>query len=217
MASYTWSKSLDIESSGQDESIENIYNEQADYGPSTFNISQMFVLSGVYALPVGEGKAYLRSPNRFVQGALGNWNVGSIITLNSGSVFNAAAGGDIANVGGGAQRAEEIGNPYSGTGFRQSHLSWINPASFAVPAPYTYGNESRNNLVGPPYKDVDFNAFKNFPLSSRATLQFRSEFFNLFNHTNYGLPVTNVQSTSFGEILGANAAREIQFAVKVLF
>ena len=217
MASYTWSKSLDIESSGQDGSIENIYNEHADWGPSTFDISQMFVLSGVYALPVGRGKRFLSTPNRFVQGIAGNWNVGSIITLQSGQVFNASAGGDIANVGGGAQRAEQIGNPYSGIGFHQSHLHWLNPASFAVPAPYTFGNESRNNLVGPPYKDVDFNAFKNFPLTKRATLQIRAEFFNLFNHTNYGTPVNNVQSTSFGQILGANAAREIQFAAKVIF
>jgi hypothetical protein len=217
MASYTWSKSLDIESSGQDGSIENIYNERADWGPSAFDVSQMLVLSGAYELPVGRGKRYLPSPNRFVQGIAGNWNVGSIITLDSGGVFNASAGGDIANVGGGAQRAKQLGNPYSGIGFHQSHKQWINPASFGVPAPFTFGNESRNNLVGPPYKDVDFNAFKNVPLTSRATLQVRAEFFNLFNHTNYGIPVSNVQSTSFGQILGANPAREIQVAAKVLF
>ena len=217
LASYTWSKSLDIESSGQAGSVENFYNMQADYGPSDFNISQMFSLSGVYALPVGRNKRFLSSANRFVQGIAGNWNVGSIITLDSGHVFNAMAGGDIANVGGGAQRAEQIGNPYGGVGFHQSQNEWINPASFAVPAPYTFGNESRNNLVGPAYKDVDFNAYKDLPLTERATLQLRGEFFNLFNHTNYGLPVNNVQSPAFGKIFGANPAREIQFAVKVLF
>jgi hypothetical protein len=217
LASYTWSKSMDIESSLESGSIENFYNMQADWGPSDFNRSQMFVLSGVYALPVGRGKSYLSSPNGFVQAIAGNWNVGSIISLISGAPFDVLAGGDVANVGGGSQRAEEIGNPYSGIGFHQSHNEWINTAAFATPKQYTFGNESRNNLVGPPYKDVDFNAFKDFPLTSRATLQFRGEFFNLFNHTNYGGPVNNVQSPAFGKIFGANPAREIQFALKVLF
>ncbi len=218
LASYTWSKSMDIASSGQSgASIENFYNMHADWGPSDFNRSQMLVLSGVYALPVGRGKSYLSSPNRFVQAIAGNWNVGSIISLISGAPFDVLAGGDVANVGGGAQRAEQIGNPYSGIGFHQSQNEWINTAAFATPKQYTFGNESRNNLVAPPYKDVDFNAFKDFPLTRRATLQFRGEFFNLFNHTNYGGPVNNVQSPAFGKILGAGPAREIQFAAKVLF
>lgn len=217
MASYTWSKSMDIESSGQAGSIENFYNMRADYGPSDFNISQMFVLSGTYALPVGRRKRYLSTSSRFVQAVAGDWNMGSIITLDSGNVFNAVAGGDIANVGGGNQRADEIGPPYAGSGFHRNQNAWINPASFAVPAPYTFGNESRNNLVGPSYKNVDFDVFKNFPFKERATLQLRGELFNLFNHTNYVVPVNNVQSSSFGKILGANPARDIQFAVKVLF
>jgi hypothetical protein len=216
-ASYTWSKSMDIESSLQSGTIENFYNMQADYGPSDFNRSQMLVLSGVYALPVGRGKRYLSSPNGFVQAIAGNWNVGSIISLVSGAPFDVLAGGDVANVGGGTQRAEQIGNPYSAPGFHQSQNEWINTAAFAIPKQYTFGNESRNNLVGPPYKDVDFNAYKDFLLTSRATLQLRGEFFNLFNHTNYGLPVNNVQSPAFGKIFGANPAREIQFAAKVLF
>ena len=99
----------------------------------------MFVLSGVYALPVGRGKHYLSNPNRFLQAVAGNWNIGSIIAFDSGQIFNAYADGDIANVGGGTQRAEEIGNPYAGTGFRQGQKSWINPASFVEPAPYTFG------------------------------------------------------------------------------
>ena len=216
MASYTWSKSLDIESSGQDGSVESIYNEPFEWGPSTYNIGQLFVFSSVYALPVGRGKRFLSSPNRFVQGALGNWNVGAIVSLHSGNVFNASVG-DVANVGGGAQRGERIGNPYGGLGFHQTHTQWLNPASFAVPAKYTFGNERRNDLVGPPYKDVDFNAYKDFPFAKRATLQIRAEFFNLFNHTNYSTPNGNIQSGNFGQITSASAAREIQFAAKVMF
>jgi hypothetical protein len=217
LASYTWSKSMDIQSDAYASAPENIYDLHADYAPSDFNLSQMLVLSGVYALPVGRDKSYLSSPNGFVQAIAGNWNIGGIITLTSGNVFDVLAGGDIANVGGGTQRAEQIGNPYSASGFHQSHNEWINKAAFTTPKQYTFGNESRNNLVGPPYKNVDFNAYKDLPLTKRATLQFRAEFFNIFNHTNYGLPVNNVQSLAFGKILGANPPREIQFALKVLF
>ena len=217
LASYTWSKSMDIQSDQFSAAPENIYDLHADYAPSDYNLSQMLVLSGVYALPVGRGKSYLSRPNGFVQAIAGNWNVSSIVNLHSGLPFDVLAGGDIANVGGGGQRAEQIGNPYSAQGFHQSQNEWINKAAFATPKQYTFGNESRNNLVGPPYKDVDFNAYKDLPLTKRATLQFRAEFFNVFNHTNYGLPVNNVQSPAFGKILGASPPREVQFALKVLF
>jgi hypothetical protein len=218
LASYTWSKSLDIESSGQDGSIESFYDLGRDWGPSGFNRSQMLVMSGVYALPVGRGKAHLSNPNWFVQTLAGNWNVSSIVNLISGAPFNVLAGGDLANVGGGTQRAQKLGDPYAGSGFQQSRKQWINKSAFAIPAQYTFGNESRNDLVGPPYKDVDFNAFKDFAMTEHATLQFRAEFFNIFNHTNYANPSNNVQSSSFAQILSANGSgREIQFALKLMF
>jgi len=172
----------------------------------------MRVGNRVYA---GKGAAFLSTPNPVVQTLLGNWNVASIVTLTSGTPFNALAGGDIANVGGGVQRAQRIGNPT--TGFQRSRLKWFNTAAYASPAQYTFGNERRNDLIGPTYKDVDFNAFKNFPITERFNLQFRGEFFNIFNHTNYGIPANNVQATSFGQITSANTAREIQFALKAIF
>ena len=217
VASYTWSKSLDIESDPYGGSgVQNFYDLKADRGPSDYNLSQLFVLSGVYALPVGRGKQFLTSPNRFTQGLVGNWNVGTIISLHSGEVFECSAGGDIANVGGGSQRCDEIGTPYAGTGFHKSYSSWLNPASFTT-IPYTFGTESRNNLVGPSYKDVDFSAFKDFPVTERAKLQFRAEFFNLFNHTNFQNPTNDIQSSAFGGIFSSNFAREIQVAAKLIF
>ena len=217
LASYTWSKSLDITSDAYAAAPENIYNLHADWGPSDFDLRQIFVLSGVYALPIGRGKRLLSTPNGFVQTIAGNWSVGGILSMHSGGPFDVTASGDVANVGGGTQRANEIGNPYSAPAFHQSRNEWVNTSAFANPAQYTFGNESRNNLVGPPYKDVDINAYKDIPLPKGVTLQFRSEFFNIFNHTNYGLPVNNVISPAFGEILNAGPPREIQFALKILF
>jgi hypothetical protein len=217
--SYTWSKSLDIQSEGQSGSIESIYNLRQDWGPSDFNRSQIFVFSGVYQLPFGKGKQYLSNSNAVVRTLLGNWNVGWIATLNSGQPFSIGSGGDPANVGGGSQRAEVIGNPNSG--FSQSRLEWFNTLAFAEPAAYTFGNEGRNNLTGPAFRNLDFSAYKDFLLTERFKLQFRSEFFDVFNHANFGLPDTTVTDPNFGQINStansANGSREIQFALKLLF
>jgi hypothetical protein len=216
LGSYTWSKALDIQSEGQSGSIETIYDLRRDWGPSDFNRTQMFVLNSIYQLPVGAGKKYLSNANGFVRTILGNWNVGGILTMNSGQPYRIVAGGDIANVGGGSQRAQVVGDPNSG--FARSRLEWFNTAAFALPAPYTFGNEGRNNLTGPPLKNLDFIAYKDFLFTERLRLQFRSEFFNIFNHANFGLPNNDVQSASFGVITGtATAPREIQFALKLNF
>jgi hypothetical protein len=216
LASYTWSKSLDIQSEGQSGSIETIYDLGRDWGPSDFNRGQLFVFSGTYQLPFGKGKTYLSNAGRPANALFGDWNIGGIVTMNSGQPYDISAGGDIANVGGGSQRAEVVGSPNSG--FTQSRLEWFNTAAFAIPALYTFGNEGRNNLTGPPLKNVDFIAYKNFLLTERFTLQFRSEFFNIFNHANFGLPDNSVQDAAFGQITStATAPREIQFALKLMF
>jgi hypothetical protein len=215
---YTWSKSLDIESAGQALTIENVYNLNGDWGPSDFNLGQMLVISGVYALPFGNKAATSARANGLARYLSSGWNVASIITVDSGLPFNAAAGGDVANVGGGTERAQRVGPPYSGSGFQQSHLHWVNPASFQVPAQYTFGNEGRNDLVGPAYRDVDFDVFKDSKLGEWGKWELRGEFFNLFNHSNYSTPTTSVASTAFGQITAVNGnGREIQVALKVMF
>jgi hypothetical protein len=219
LASYTWSKSMDYSSDPYGTTIENFYNLKGEWGPSSYSLNQMFVLSGVYALPVGRSKAIWSSPNGFMQAIVGNWNIGSIITLDSGLPFNALAGTDVANTGGSSERAQRTGaNPYAAPGFQQTPQDWLNKAAFTVPAQYTFGNERRNDLVGPTRKNVDFNAFKDFPVMERAKLQFRAEFFNLFNHTNYAVPANTVTSTAFGAITSAQGpGRQIQFAAKIVF
>ncbi len=217
MASYTYSKSMDINSDPYTNSIPNFYDMASNYGPSNYSLKHMFVLSTVYALPIGRGKTFLSNPNRVIQAVAGNWNIGGIVSLHSGQPFNALAGADVANVGTGfTQHAQRTGaNPYAS---KQSYTNWLNPAAFTSPAPYTFGNESRNDLTGPSYRDVDVNAYKDFPIGNRATLQFRSEFFNVLNSTNYAKPVNNIQSSAFGQIVGAaGPGRQIQFAAKLVF
>jgi hypothetical protein len=180
----------------------------------------MLVFSSVYQLPFGKGKTFLSNPNWLVQTAAGNWNLGTIISHNSGQPFNALIGTDLANTGGPNQRPDRVpgANVYTGLKSNLNGKQWLNTSALPLPATYTYGNEGRDDLVGPGYTDVDLSAYKDFPIKEKFTMQFRGEFFNLFNHTNYSLPNTTVQSSTFGLITtAAGQGRQVQFALKAIF
>jgi len=215
LLSYSYGKAMDLASDPQADTLTNFYHLSQDYGPADYNRKHMFSFASSYALPFGRGKSFLASANPIVNNVLGGWNIGGIVTADSGLPFSAMAGGDVANTGGGPQRAEKIEDaPGSAPQTRQQ---WLNPQEFTVPAPYTFGNERRNDLIGPGYLNVDFNARKDFVIE-RLTTQFKAEFFNLFNRTQLGQPNNNVQSSSFGSITSTTApAREIQFGLKMLF
>jgi len=94
--------------------------------------------------------------------------------------------------------------------------SWINKASFTT-TPYTFGSESRNDLRGPSFNNVDFDIYKDIRVREKLTFQLRGEAFNLANHTNYRNPTSTFTSSAFGKILTAAPARQIQFAAKMIF
>jgi len=216
-ASYTHSKSLDIESDPYGGSgVQNFYNLKGSWGPSDYNLSQLFVFSGVYALPVGRGRQFLSNQSEFAQGLLGSWNVSTITSYHSGLPIQCGAGGDIANVGGGSQRCNKIGNPYSGTGFHQTYQTWLNRSAFTSNT-YTFGTEHRNDLLAPAFTNVDFSVFKDLTLVREAKLQFRAEFFNILNHTNFSKPNSSIQSSAFGKITSSSSGRDIQLAAKLVF
>ena len=215
LLSYTYGKSMDLASDPQADTLTNFYNLAQDYGPSDYSRKHMLSFAASYALPVGHGQAFLTNPNPVVNTILGGWNIGGIFSADSGLPFSAMAGGDVANTGGGPQRAQRNANA-SGSA-PQTRQEWLNPQEFTVPAPFTFGNERRNDLIAPGYLNVDFNARKDFKIE-RFTTQFKAEFFNLFNRTQLGSPNNNVQSSAFGSITSSSAsAREIQFGLKVLF
>jgi hypothetical protein len=217
LASYTYSKSLDEQSDPYGGTgIQNAYDLRNSYGPSDYDIRHLFVWSAVYALPIGNGRPVLAGSNRFVQAILGNWNLGTIVSLRTAVPFSCSSGGDTANVGGGSQRCNEIANPYGGVNFVKGPSSWLNKASFTT-VPYTFGNESRNDLRGPAYKNIDFDLSKDFRIHENLTFQLRGEFFNLFNRTDYLNPVNSFTSSAFGKILTSAPARQIQFAGKLVF
>lgn len=226
IASYTWSKALAWESDpygGGGGQPPNFYDLKSNWGPTNFSIGNMFVFSGIYQLPFGHGREFMSHENRLVNGLIGGWMVDGILTANSGMPFSVLASGDVANVGGGNQRAQATGaHPRinSSVPLYQAFPKFINPAAYTDPAPFTFGNVSYNSLVGPHYTNVDMDLSKSFPLFEDASLQFKAELFNIFNHTNLGQPDATVTDPNFGEILGpaSNGSGRIgQFALKLNF
>jgi hypothetical protein len=94
---------------------------------------------------------------------------------------------------------------------------WFDTSCFGVPAPNTFGNAGRNTLIGPGTVNVDLAAHRIFAITERVNLQFRGEFFNAFNHTQFNNPDTSVADDTFGRITSARSPRIIQLALKLRF
>jgi hypothetical protein len=218
LASYTLSKSLDVDSEGgANNQVENEYDLRSSYGPSNFDIRQMFVLSGSYQVPVGKGKQFLASAGKLTNALVGGWVVSGIQSVTTGLPFSISAGADVANIGvSTGQRAQLVGDPF--TGFTQSRLEWFNKTAFKTPTSYTYGNSGKDIMRGPRQTNLDFGAHKEFTFTESMKLQFRAEFFNALNHTRFGLPGANVQGPStLGVITTAGSPRVVQIALKLSY
>jgi hypothetical protein len=140
-----------------------------------------------------------------------------IVTVQSGFPFTPQLGqSDPANVNYAyARRPDVVG---TGSQPNQSIDRWFNINDFVVPQPYTIGNAGRNILRGPGLQNWDLSLMKNFNFTERKYLQFRAEFFNIFNHPNFGLPNTNIEDPIHGgQITNANDPRIMQFALKLYF
>jgi hypothetical protein len=213
LASYTWSKSLD-DASLIDNQSRDIYNRSLSKGRSQFDVRRRAVVSGVWELPFGRGKAFLAEPG-FAGALLGGWQVNVIGSFTSGFPFTVAAQGDACNCGAAGQTAEQVGDPL--TGFTRSRLKWFNTAAFVNPRSGTFGSSGRNILDGPGNATVDASLFRTIRLAEPAQLQVRGEFFNALNRVNFGQPGAQVNSNSFGIIQSAAAARVIQLAARFRF
>jgi len=229
LASYTFSKSLDDVSSfnitgsasqpvaGENDLAQNPFDLAAERGRSMFDAPNRFVLSYQWELP------FWKRANNWYQRALGNWQVNGITTFMSGTPFTVVDQSynyDAPEITGfSAFRPNLIGNPNHGP---QTVGEWFDTSAFqrlnlATTPAGVYGTEGRNVVQGPGLAQWDFSAFKNINLTEAKGLQFRAEFFNLFNRANFRLPNSDISSPTFGQIQQALAPRLIQFAMKFLF
>jgi hypothetical protein len=177
------------------------------------------VASWVYQLPdVGT--------NPLINGVLGGWQVTGVFQFQSGGWLSINSGTDRSLDGLGGDRAVRIDGvplePQNQTCGTPPCVIWFNTAAFRQTVPGTWGNPNSMNVMrGPSATQTDMGIFKNFRFSSDMGVQFRAEFFNVFNNVNLSGPSTDVSSGNFGRITGLHGVfgqpRIIQFGLKFVF
>ncbi|HMX25426.1 MAG TPA: carboxypeptidase regulatory-like domain-containing protein [Blastocatellia bacterium] len=233
--SFTWSKALDnaaghLEANFGDNSRGNIRNLRNDKGLSNYDQPFNNTTSVVYDLPFGKGRRYLGSSNVAVDSVLGGWRATLINTMNSGLPVNLTYGPASAFVVGSSltYRPNLTGaNLYND---KNDPNNYLNPLGVAVPTDRTqpFGTAGRNIVRGPNFFQTDLGLHKAFPLWKESTkLEFRMEAFNLFNKTNFLTPDSSASNVRFdtagnytgtyGKITATFPARQIQFALKLIF
>jgi Carboxypeptidase regulatory-like domain/TonB dependent receptor len=201
---------------------QNLNNIRAERGNGSGDVRQNFTVNLLYDVPLGEGHSFLSSGlgSKMASG----WRVFTLGILRTGvadTVYigtNTFGNGDFIN-----QRPDCIAgiDPYA---HPQTIANWLNPTAFSMPAAGTFGNCGRNTIYGPDFRNVDFSVLKETKLGESRNLEFRAEFFNIFNHPAFAQPDTTFGTPSFGEIfntlgrtLGAGTSRQIQFALRFSF
>jgi len=197
---------------------------------SSQDVPQRLAISYVVDLPFGQGKKFLGSANARLEKLIGGWGVDGVTTFQRGFplVFTNGQANDATLFGAGSRPNVVSGCHRATSGSVTDRLNhWFNPACFAAPADFTLGNESRADsaLRSDGVDNFDFAIFKRtaFGADERTNIEFRTEFFNLFNRTQFAPPNTiccSSNNANFGVVTstapGTNP-RLIQFALKLLF
>jgi outer membrane receptor protein involved in Fe transport len=223
LTGYTYSHSIDnvgLQQGGGSEGPvpQDIRYRSIDRGNSAFDTRHRLTVSTNYRLPFGRGMRFnLASP--LANALFGGWHTNWIIVAQSGLPFTPVLATSVSNAG--ASRPDrlksgKIENPtlerFFDTSFNTPGAAWANPAQ------YTYGNSGRNILYGPRRVNFDFSVYKEIAVTERVRAQFRSEFFNLFNHPQFDLPNASIGSPSAGTISSiVGTPRDIQFSLRLLF
>ncbi|HLJ14929.1 MAG TPA: carboxypeptidase-like regulatory domain-containing protein [Bryobacteraceae bacterium] len=204
-------------------SFENWYNLHAERSLSAQDVSQSMTISYNYELPVGKGKSLGSSWRGPAQWFLGGWQINGVTRLSAGTPLALTTSTNNTNSLGGGSRPNTNGSSAALPASRPTAnriAEWFDVSTFTLPASFTFGNVSRTlpDVRSPGAINFDFSMFKNIPLKERLTLQFRSEFFNILNHPNFGLPNTADGDRAFGTISStALLPRVGQFALKLIF
>jgi len=199
---------------------QDAYNLRAERGPSEFDVRHRLVVNYIWEMPFGRDRRYGKDWSPALDFVLGGWQLTGIHAVQSGLALTATLGGSTVLNLGGERRARPnlVGNPELPENQR-TVARWFNTDAFAAfsPSPQAFGNAGIGIMRGPGMANFDFTLAKNFRVGDRRSFQFRTEFFNAFNHANFGPPNIMRDSSGFGQILTAANARIIQFGLKFYF
>ena len=204
---YTWSKAR-TDANGFNYQPMDSYNLRGDWGPSSYNRNQIFIVSYVYPLPF-----WLNGQNWY-QKVLGGWQVSGVTTIQSGLPFNVTVPGDPAGIGiSNSERPALLNTNWHGA----SRTQYLDPAAFGIAPAGTFGNVGAYAIFYPLYNNWDVSLTKSFPIGERVSAKFRAELYDFPNHMSYTNISMQVGSSNFGQITGATDPRTLQLALRLSF
>jgi hypothetical protein len=210
-ASYTWSHSIsDVSLTSFTNTTSDPYNFASDRGDADLDRRHTFVGNLVYVLP------RFNQWGKTAEMILGDWQLNGIASYFGATPIEIVTGANNLGVASAVgQRPDYTGAPlYLHTNDARQHL---NPAAFAIPAAGRIGTLGKGSVRGTPITTIDFSLAKNWRFKERYGIQFRTEFFNIFNHTNFNGYDVDTRNQSFGLLNSALAPREIQLGIKFTF
>ncbi|HEY2930892.1 MAG TPA: TonB-dependent receptor [Acidobacteriota bacterium] len=202
--------------------IQDMFNRKADKALAPFDHKYRFVSSFIYDLPFGHRRRFASGVPGLVNQFIGGWQVNGIVSLQSGFPITIRRQGDPLAIGtDGATRPDQVCDPTLKRSERtldprSGDPIFFNASCFVAPAD-RFGNAGRSTVIGPGSQTWDLAVFKNFEVRERMRVQFRTEFFNAFNHPNLGQPGRDLGGGNFGVVTSAGGPRIIQFGLKMLF
>jgi Carboxypeptidase regulatory-like domain len=220
LASFTWSKSIDLGSGGLvgDLAVRNVLNVGWERGDSSASVPRRLVLSYTYALPFGARQRY-RIGNPVAAAVLGDWQLNGITTVRDGHPFSVTLNNSTANTG--TPRPDRVAGKSGALPKDQRSINnWFDTTAFTRPTQYNYGNAGRDIVWGPGAVNFDFSMFKRYRLrkEGNSEVQLRFEGFNVFNHPQFGRPNANLDNVQVGTITFLTTTmRQLQAGLKVMF
>ena len=218
-ASYTWAHFItNVDNSAYDATgnpgPQDYTNPGADRSNSAADIPQYFTLNYLLDAPFGKGKRFLTNSNGLLDHVVSGWGLSGITTYESGFPLNLNVQGGNAlanNFYAGTIRPNVVpgvSKTMPGSRFSRTNTTWFNTAAFSNPGNFAFGNESRvdSTLRADGLKDWDMALVKNTPVREGISIQFRAEYFNVFNHPQYGAPVNSLGNANFGKIVANTAS-----------
>jgi hypothetical protein len=230
-STYTWAKSLDTGTMGGWGSgidypfttggIQNAYDIPANYGRSMTDIRHLWNGAAIYQLPFGEGRPFLNRGG-FVNTVIGGWQASNIWQVHSGTPFTPLWAGNYINYSqtSGGIHPNRICN---GALSNPTISGWFNTSCFTAPANGAFGDSGRDILSGPDFLNMDATVSKSWKVShipyvgENATLQFKADADNVFNHVEYQNPAANIGASNQGLVQSAFPSRLMELGLRFKF
>lgn len=225
LTTYTWSKFLDDQTAPSELAVaqaggqQSYYARRLDKGLSGNDIRHRVTASFVYEIPVGSNKR-LAIHNPVLNGVIGGWSLGMISEARTGSPYSVYEQTNRLNSFSAGQRSNVVADPQLPTDRPRAELvrQWFNTAAFSFPGNGVLGNASRSPGIGPGFVNFDMSLLKDFHFTEKRYLQFRSQFYNLFNRANFSNPNGQRGNAAFGQISNTvNGGRFIQLTLRFAF